>query len=80
MTSLMTIQCPENIILVEVDYLRNVIFTRLQYGRDQFWLMVLFKAENLVYIDPVILLYHVAIWLWASEDCGQNVDGNDNYH
>ena len=43
--------------------------------------MVLFKeAENLVYIDPVILLYHVAIWLWASEDCGQNVDGNDNYH
>ena len=28
MTSLMTIQCPENIMLVKVDYLRNVIFTR----------------------------------------------------
>ena len=42
--------------------------------------MVIFMAEYLVDFDPVILQYDVAIWLWASEDCGQNVDGNDNDH
>ena len=35
-----------------------------------------FIAEYLV---DLALAYR-AIWLWASEDCGQNVDGNDNDH
>ena len=52
----------------------------IQYGRDHLINGSFQGREFGIYIDPVILLYHVAIWLWASEDCGQNVDGNDNYH